>query len=85
MTGLSVYVDKRITLGAFKKELEKHIGTTSENFKVNGFAFDIFLCLLHVYVISVTVNQIHVETSGCLLWCYFSVGLLSSDNCPTNV
>lgn len=31
---LTVFVDKRITLGAFKKELESHIGTTSDNFKV---------------------------------------------------
>lgn len=31
---ISVFVDKRITLGAFKKELEPLIGTTSENFKV---------------------------------------------------
>lgn len=31
---LTVFVDKRITLGAFKKELEQHIGTTSEHFKV---------------------------------------------------
>ena len=30
-----MYVDKRITLGAFKKELEQHVGTTSENFKVS--------------------------------------------------
>ncbi|KAK7500181.1 hypothetical protein BaRGS_00008728, partial [Batillaria attramentaria] len=31
---LTVFVDKRITLGAFKKELESHIGTSSDNFKV---------------------------------------------------
>lgn len=31
---LTVNVDKRITLGAFKKELEPYIGLSSENFKV---------------------------------------------------
>ncbi|ESP03989.1 hypothetical protein LOTGIDRAFT_206027 [Lottia gigantea] len=31
---LTVYVDKRISLGAFKKELEMYVGTNSENFKV---------------------------------------------------
>ncbi|XP_061169219.1 ubiquitin carboxyl-terminal hydrolase 47-like isoform X6 [Saccostrea echinata] len=31
---LTVLVDKRITLGAFKKELEPHVGTSSDNFKV---------------------------------------------------
>lgn len=31
---LTVLVDKRITLGAFKGELEPHVGTTSDNFKV---------------------------------------------------
>ncbi|KAK3608441.1 hypothetical protein CHS0354_035441 [Potamilus streckersoni] len=31
---MTVYVDKRILLSAFKKELEPHIGLTSENFKV---------------------------------------------------
>ncbi|GBM25505.1 Ubiquitin carboxyl-terminal hydrolase 47 [Araneus ventricosus] len=31
---LRVYVDKRITLGAFKKELEPHIGVKSDLFKV---------------------------------------------------
>jgi hypothetical protein len=34
VAGLTVFVDKRITLGAFKRELEKHVGTSSENFKV---------------------------------------------------
>ncbi|XP_071112786.1 ubiquitin carboxyl-terminal hydrolase 47-like [Haliotis cracherodii] len=31
---LTVFVDKRITLGAFKKELEPYVGTIMENFKV---------------------------------------------------
>ncbi|KAL5010192.1 hypothetical protein ScPMuIL_012497 [Solemya velum] len=32
--GLTVFVDKRITLGAFKKELEPYVGTIPDNFKV---------------------------------------------------
>lgn len=35
VAGLSVFVDKRITLGAFKKKLEWHVGAPSENFKVS--------------------------------------------------
>lgn len=33
-SGLSVMVDKRITLGAFKDELEQYVGVTANNFKV---------------------------------------------------
>ncbi len=32
---LEVYVDKRITLGALKKELESYVGTTGDYFKVS--------------------------------------------------
>lgn len=35
---LTVLVDKRITLGAFKGELEPHVGTTSDNFKVQVYS-----------------------------------------------
>ena len=43
VAGLSVFVDKRITLGAFKKELERHVGASSENFKVSLRAFHALL------------------------------------------
>ena len=33
-TGLTVFVDKRITLGAFKKNMELVVGIPSEHFKV---------------------------------------------------
>ena len=34
ISGLTVYVDKRITLRALKKILEQYVGTTSDYFKV---------------------------------------------------
>jgi len=34
VSGLSVMVDKRITLGAFKEELEQYVHVTTNNFKV---------------------------------------------------
>lgn len=46
---LTVLVDKRITLGAFKGELEPHVGTTSDNFKVQVYSTHIpwfLFCLI---------------------------------------
>ena len=37
---LSIEVDKRITLGSFKKRLEPWLGTTAVNFKVTNFFFE---------------------------------------------
>ena len=34
--GLTVFVDKRITLGAFKLKLEPYVTVQAENFKVSG-------------------------------------------------
>lgn len=45
---LTVLVDKRITLGAFKGELEPHVGTTSDNFKVQVYSTHIPLKIMNV-------------------------------------
>ena len=46
---LSIEVDKRITLGSFKKRLEPWLGTTSDHFKVSlRFYFDSFVCFLFI-------------------------------------
>ena len=68
---LEVYVDKRITLGALKKELESYVGTTGDYFKVspnwawktwrlsqNSLYFHV--AEEHISLIYTTVAHVHV-------------------------
>ena len=43
--GLTVFVDKRITLGAFKLKLEPYVTVQAENFKVRQNKNKRHLCL----------------------------------------
>ena len=59
ISGLTVFVDKRITLGAFKLKLEPYVHVQAENFKVSYGGYNSAgFSLPHILMVSYPRNHV---------------------------